>query len=92
MMLKLEKKEQRGGNRELHVTKNKEGECFKTLLAWDGKHQTFSKANRTGETLGILKAMAKAARREAREAEDTPEQMSRLPPSTPIPQQWKDEK
>lgn len=92
MMLKLEKKEQRGGNRELHVTKNKEGECFKTLLAWDGKHQTFSKANRTGETLGKLNAMAKAARREAREAEDTPEQMSMLPPSTPIPQQWKDEK
>lgn len=91
MMLKLEKKDQRGGNRELHVTKNKEGECFKTLLAWDGKHQTFSKAVRTGETIGLLKSMARAARREAREAENDSSQMSILPPSTPVPEQWKDE-
>ncbi len=85
MILKLEKKDQRGGNRELHVTKNKEGECFKTLLAWNGKHQTFSKALRTGETVNKLKAMARTAKREASEAEDSPEQMSILPPSTPVP-------
>ncbi len=85
MILKLQKKDQRGGPRELHVTKNKEGECFKTLLAWDGKHQTFSKAPRTGETISTLKAMAKAAKREACEAEDSSEQMSMLPPSTPVP-------
>ena len=85
MILKLEKKDQRGGNRELHVTKNKEGECFKTLLAWNGKHQTFLKAQRTGETIGKLKAMAKAAKREASEVEGGSGQMSILPPSTPVP-------
>lgn len=48
MMLKLEKKEQSDGNRQLYITKNKEGTCPMTTLAFDGKHQTFSKALRTG--------------------------------------------
>ena len=92
MMLKLEHKDQPGGNRELFITKNKEGECFKTLLAFNGKHQTFTKAHRTGETLSKLKADGKRIQRQRREAEVDPSQMSMLPPSTPIPPQWKDEK
>lgn len=92
MMLKLEHKDQPGGNRELFVTKNKEGECFKTLLAFEGKHQTFTKAHRTGETLSKLKADGKRIQRQRREAEMDPSQMTMLPPSTPIPPQWKDEK
>ena len=31
-------------DRELWVRKNKEGTCFQTRLAFDGDHQTFSKA------------------------------------------------
>jgi len=91
MMLKLEKKDAPGGNRELFITKNKEGECFKTLLAFDGRHQTFTKAQRTGETVSKLKADGKRAQHQRREAEADPGQMTMLPPSTPIPPQWKDE-
>ena len=95
MMLKLEHKDKPGGNRHLYITKNKEGECFKTLLAFDGKHQTFSKVQRTGETIGTLRAMAKNEKRSRREAEQAAQdsgQLTMLPPSTPIPEQWKDEK
>ena len=91
MMLRLEKKDNPGGNRELFITKNKEGECFKTLLAFDGRHQTFTKAQRTSETISKLKADGRKAQRQRREAEDDG-QMTMLPPSTPIPPQWKDEK
>lgn len=91
MMLKLENKDKPGGNRNLFVTKNKEGECFKTLLAFDGRHQTFTKAQRTGEILGKLVADGKKIQRQRRDAEDDG-QMTMLPPSTPIPPQWKDEK
>lgn len=91
MMLRLEKKDNPGGNRELFITKNKEGECFKTLLAFDGRHQTFTKAQRTSETISKLKADGRKAQRQRREAEDDG-QMTMLPLSTPIPPQWKDEK
>lgn len=43
MMLQLEKRSHPSGPRNLYVTKNKEGELFKMLLTFDGKHQTFSK-------------------------------------------------
>lgn len=44
MMLSLADKDQPGGNRNLRIRKNKEGVCPNVLLAFDGKHQTFSKA------------------------------------------------
>lgn len=91
MMLKLENKDKPGGNRELFITKNKEGECFKTLLAFDGRHQTFTKAQRTSETIRQLQADGRKAKRQRREAEDDG-QLTMLPSSTPIPPQWKDEK
>lgn len=92
MMLKLEQKDKPGGNRYLYATKNKEGECFRTLLAFDGGHQTFSKAQQTGETINKLKAAGRKAQRQHRAPEADPSQMSMLPQNTPIPPQWKDEK
>lgn len=91
MMLKLEHKDKPGGNRELYITKNKEGECFKTLLAFDGRQQTFTKAQRTGEIVRQLQADGKKVQRQRREVGSN-DQMTMLPPNTPIPPQWKDEK
>lgn len=54
MMLSLADKDKPEGNRELRIRKNKEGTCPNILLAFDGKHQTFSKAQRTGEMLNQL--------------------------------------
>lgn len=45
MILSLEDKEDRAGNRVLDISKNKEGTCPNILLAFDGEHQTFSKAS-----------------------------------------------
>lgn len=44
MILSLEKKEAAAGNRILDIQKNKEGTTPYIRLAFDGKHQTFSKA------------------------------------------------
>lgn len=88
LMLKLEKKDDPGGNRELYITKNKEGTTPKILLAFDGKHQTFSKARRTSDIIGKYIAEGKKAQRRHREAEQAAhpmEQMAMLPPSTPVP-------
>jgi hypothetical protein len=83
IMLWHEKKSNPRGNRYLTVTKNKEGEWFETLLAFDGKHQLFSKAQRTGETVAKYVADGKKARRQNRE----PEQMAfaELPNDTQVP-------
>lgn len=84
MMLKLEKKDQPDGNRQLYITKNKEGTCPMTTLAFDGKHQTFSKALRTGQVIEKLVNDGKKARRRAQEA--VPDnQMSMLPEDTEVP-------
>lgn len=82
MMLKLENKDDPAGNREMYITKNKEGTCPKIVLAFDGKHQTFTKAQRTGETIRQLQADGRKARRRAA---GNPDQMSMLPDNTPIP-------
>ena len=65
-ILQLEKKNEPDGNRVLHITKNKEGTCPKILLAFDGKHQLFSKANRSSDTLQQLVHDGKKVRRENR--------------------------
>ena len=84
MMLKLENKDQPEGNREMYITKNKEGTCPKIVLAFDGKHQTFSKAQRTGEVVRQLQADDRKAQRRRRAAGD-PGQMNLLANDTPIP-------
>lgn len=84
MILSLEKKDDPSGNRILHVAKNKEGICPKVLLVFDGKHQTFSKANRSGDVLGQMVADGKTAKRKAHQQTD-PNQMQILPGNTPVP-------
>lgn len=84
MILSLEKKDDSSGNRILHVAKNKEGICPKVLLVFDGKHQTFSKANRSGNVLGQMVADGKKAKRKAHQQAD-PNQMQILPGNTPVP-------
>lgn len=74
MILSLEKKEDPSGNRILSIDKNKEGTCPNILLAFDGKHQTFTKAQRTGDVLGKFVADGKKAKRQRREAEPQEEQ------------------
>lgn len=44
LMLELENKDDYKGNRWLYIAKNKEGETPRTLLAFDGKYQTFRAA------------------------------------------------
>lgn len=84
MILSLEKKDDPSGNRILHVAKNKEGICPKVLLVFDGKHQTFSKANCSGDVLGKMVADGKKAKRKAHQQAD-PNQMQILPWNTPVP-------
>lgn len=62
MMLKLEDKDKPGGNREMFITKNKEGTCPKIILSFDGKHQTFSKASDAGKTVSKFVAEGKKIR------------------------------
>lgn len=86
IMLKLEKQAEPGGNRKIFVTKNKEGELFMSVLSFDGRHQTFSKAQRTGETLSKYVADGKKARQKNRNTAPAPaEQMTMLPDNTPVP-------
>lgn len=84
MILSLEKKDDPSSNRILHVAKNKEGICPKVLLVFDGKHQTFSKATRSGDVLGQMVADGKRAKRKAHQQAD-PNQMQILPENTPVP-------
>lgn len=85
MMLKLENKDDPAGNRHMYITKNKEGTTPMIPLAFDGKHQTFTKAQRTGETIRQLKKMAKAELRARREAEKNESQFVQLPIDTEVP-------
>lgn len=85
IMLKLEKQSEPGGNRKVFVTKNKEGELFMSVLAFDGKHQTFSKAQRTGDILNKLVADGKKARRQNEQASQEQGQMTMLPNDYPVP-------
>lgn len=81
MMLKLEDKDKPGGNREMFITKNKEGTCPKIILAFDGKHQTFSKAKSTGDVVGKYSNDGKKAKR--KNSHQANEQFSYLPDFDP---------
>lgn len=63
MLLKLENKDKPDGPRELYITKNKEGTCPKIILEFDGKHQTFRKANKSGDAAQKYINDGKKARR-----------------------------
>ena len=83
MMLSLADKDNPAGNRELRIRKNKEGTCPNILLAFDGKHQTFSKAQ--SDVLGKLVAEGKKAKRRIQQPAQDPGQMAMLPDDTPVP-------
>lgn len=85
MMLSLEDKDHPEGNRELRIRKNKEGTCPNILLAFDGKHQTFSKAQRTGATISKFVADGKKAKRQNKQASQDPGQLAMLPEDNPVP-------
>lgn len=74
MILSLEKKDDPSGNRILSIDKNKEGTCPNVLLAFDGKHQTFTKAQRTGDVVGKFVADGKKIKRQRQKAEPQEEQ------------------
>lgn len=83
MILSLEDKDKPDGNRILSIDKNKEGTCPNILLAFDGKHQTFTKAQRTGDVVSKFVADGKKARRRSREAEQM--NFNELPLDYPTP-------
>lgn len=86
IMLKLEKQSDPGGNRKVFVTKNKEGELFMSMMAFDGKHQTFSKAQRTAETISKYVNDGKKTRRLNKQAAtESQEQMTILPDDYKVP-------
>lgn len=85
LMMKLEKQTEPAGPRKLFVTKNKEGELFMSLLDFEGKHQTFRKLTRTGDTVGKFVADGKKARQKNKTAAQQPGQMTMLPDSYPVP-------
>lgn len=57
MMLQLEKKARPAGPRKLYVTKNKEGELFQTILAFDGRYQRFAKGGPLDSAVAEAKDM-----------------------------------
>ena len=85
LMMKLEKQTEPAGPRKIFVTKNKEGELFMSLLAFDGKHQTFSKLQRTGDTVSKFVADGKKARQRNKAESQQPGQMTILPNDYQVP-------
>ena len=85
MMLSLADSDKPSGLRKLRIRKNKEGICPSMMLAFDGRHQTFSTAPRTSEVVGKLQADGKRARAKNKLAAQDPGQMTMLPSDTPVP-------
>lgn len=86
MMLSLQDKDNPAGPRELRIRKNKEGTCPNILLDFDGKHQTFSKAARTGDVISKYVHEGRKYQRQNRNNAPVPDaQMTMLPDSTPVP-------
>lgn len=85
LMMKLEKQAEPAGPRKIFVTKNKEGDLFMSLLAFDGKYQTFSKLQRTGDTVSKFVADGKKARQKNKAESQQTGQMTMLPGDYPVP-------
>lgn len=81
LMLKLQDDDKPDGCRELFVTKNKEGTCPKIVLDFDGKYQTFAKAQRSGEVVQKYQHDGKKARR--RNAENAQQSFLPVPGDDP---------
>jgi len=85
MMLSLLESDKPSGPRKLRIRKNKEGICPSILLAFDGKHQTFSPSPRTSETVSKMQADGKRAKARNKLAAQDPGQLRILPQDTPVP-------
>lgn len=85
LMMKLDKQSEPAGPRKIFVTKNKEGELFMSLLAFDGKHQTFSKVQRTGNAVGKFVHDGNKARQKSKTEAQAEAQMTMLPNDYPVP-------
>ena len=85
MMLSLADKDKPSGDRDLRIRKNKEGICPSIRLAFDGKHQIFSTASRSGDILRNYVADGKRIKQKNRISEQNPDQMALLPSDTPVP-------
>ena len=85
LLLQLVDESKPGGQRELLFSKNKEGTTPKTTLDFDGNHQRFSKANRSGEMISKFIADGKRIQRQNRTLATTGQQMTMLPDNTPVP-------
>lgn len=85
LMMKLDKQSEPAGPRKIFVTKNKDGELFMSLLAFDGKHQTFSKLQRTGDTVSKFVADGKKIRQKNKMESQQPGQMTMLSENTWVP-------
>lgn len=85
MILSLADKEKPSGERDLRVRKNKEGLCPSIRLCFDGKHQTFSKSQRTGDVLSKLAADGRKIKRQNKQTVHNPDQMAMLPNDYPVP-------
>lgn len=85
LLLSLVDEDNYAGLRNLFVAKNKEGTRAKMVLAFDGKHQTFSKAQQTGSTVSKYVAAGKKAKRRNKQASQSPDQLSMLPDDYPVP-------
>ena len=85
LMMKLDKQTEPAGPRKLFVTKNKEGELFMSMLAFDGKHQTFSKLRNGTDTVGKFIADGKKARQKNKTEAQAEAQMTMLPGDYPVP-------
>ena len=73
------------GDRVLKVSKNKDGVRARVYLDFDGAHQTFSKAKRTGDLLSKFVADGKKAKQRSSSPDATAGQMTMLPDDTPVP-------
>lgn len=92
IFLKLRNQTDKTGPRSLYVTKFKRGSLFKTNLAFDGEHQTFSwisevaaKAYDAQRQAGKKPKIGKTAAPEIPEQTEVPGQMDMLPEDTPVP-------
>ena len=85
MMLSVPAKDNPEGNRELRIRKNKEGTCPNILLAFDGRHQTFRTAQRSGDVLGKYIADGKRVKQMNKQAAQELEQLAILPDDYKVP-------
>lgn len=85
MMLQLEKRSRPEGPRKLYITKNKEGELFRTLLVFDGRYQRFSKGGALDSAVAEAQDVKKRFKGAPAAPGPIPGQFEILPDGTDVP-------